>query len=89
MIVLWLLCLAGFSMLSLSMPRYRRVFGLRHLSALAERGLRLSGFAVLLSSLLLVLQRQQRAEDLVTWFGILTMAAILVAMVLAYRQRKS
>ena len=88
MIVLWLLCLAGFSLLSLAMPRYRRLFGLRHLSQRSERGWRLSGFALLLLSFLLVLQRQQLAEDLVTWFGILTMTALLIASVLAYRQRR-
>lgn len=88
MILLWLLCLAGFTLLSLAMPRYRRLFGLRHLSQRSERGWRLSGFALLMLSLLLVLQRQQLAEDLVTWFGILTMAALLVASVLAYRQRR-
>ena len=48
--------------------------------------------ATLISAVLyawnLVLQRQQLAEDLVTWFGILTMAALLVASVLAYRQRR-
>ncbi|MDR6982020.1 hypothetical protein J2X32_000628 [Rheinheimera pacifica] len=88
MIVLWLLCLAGFSLLSLAMPRYRRLFGLRHLSARAERGWRLSGFALLLLSLLLVLQRPQPAEDVITWFGILTITALLVASVLAYRQRR-
>lgn len=88
MTVLWLLCLAGFSLLSLAMPRYRRLFGLRHLSSRAERTWRLSAFALLLLSLLLVLQRQQLAEDLVAWFGILTMAALLVASVLAYRQRR-
>ena len=87
MMLLWLLCLAGFALLSLAMPRYRRLFGLRHLSQRSERIWRLSGFALLLLSLLLVLQRQQLAEDLVTWFGILTMAALLVASVLAYRQR--
>lgn len=89
MMLLWLLCLAGFTLLSLAMPRYRRLFGLRHLSSRAERIWRLSGFALLLLSLLLVLQRQQLAEDLVAWFGILTMAALLVAMLLAYRQHKS
>ncbi|KUM53455.1 DUF3325 family protein [Rheinheimera sp. EpRS3] len=88
MIVLWLLCLASFSLLSLAMPRYRRLFGLRHLSQRSERGWRLSGFALLLLSFLLVLQRQQLAEDLVTWFGILTMTALLIASVLAYRQRR-
>ncbi|HEX5791897.1 MAG TPA: DUF3325 family protein [Rheinheimera sp.] len=87
MMLLWLLCLSGFVLLSLAMPRYRRLFGLRHLSQRSERIWRLSGFALLLLSLLLVLQRQQLAEDLVTWFGILTMAALLVAAVLAYRQR--
>lgn len=87
MMLLWLLCLAGFTLLSLAMPRYRRLFGLRYLSQRAERGWRLSGFALLLLSLLLVLQRRQPAEDLVAWFGILTMAALLVALVLAYRQR--
>jgi hypothetical protein len=88
MILLWLLCLSGFTLLSLSMPRYRRLFGLRHLSQRSERGWRLSGFALLLLSLLLVLQRQRLAEDLVSWFGILTMTALLVASVLAYRQRR-
>ena len=88
MILLWLLCLSGFTLLSLSMPRYRRLFGLRHLSQRSERGWRLSGFALLLLSFLLVLQRQQLAEDLVTWFGILTMTALLIASVLAYRQRR-
>lgn len=89
MIVLWLLCLAGFSLLSLAMPRYRRLFGLCHLSPRAERGWRLSGFALLLLSLLLVLQRRQPAEDLVAWFGILTSAALPVAALLACRQHKS
>jgi hypothetical protein len=88
MIMLWLLCVAGFALLSLAMPRYRRLFGLRQLSQRSERGWRLSGFALLLLSLLLVLQRQHLAEDLVTWFGILTMAALGVASVLAYRQRR-
>lgn len=87
MMLLWLLCLAGFTLLSLAMPRYRRLFGLRHLSQRSEQGWRLSGFALLLLSLLLVLRRRQLAEDLVAWFGILTMAALLVAAVLAYRQR--
>lgn len=89
MILLWLLCLAGFTLLSLAMPRYRRLFGLRHLSQRSERIWRLSGLALLLLSLLLVLQRQQLAEYLITWFGILTMAALLVASVLAYRQRNN
>ena len=78
-----LMCL-GFGVLALSMVKHHRdIVGVR-VSPARQTILRVSGWTLLGFSLVLTLVDRGPSIGLVTWVGLLTVAALLVAISLTY-----
>lgn len=82
------LAFAGFTALCLAMDRHgEQVFGTRRTPAGRRRALQVLGSLLLAGSLALVVGRNGWGLGLVVWTGLLTAAAIPLAMLLCYRPR--
>jgi len=82
------LAFAGFAALSLAMDRHgEQVLGRRGLPAWQRRGLRVAGSALLGGSLTAVVGQHGWGMGLIVWTGLLTAAAMALAMLLCYRPR--
>lgn len=86
--MLWLAfvsSVAGFAALALAMSRHHKQVWRREPSRRRQFLLRLAGWALLLVSLGLCKAHAGWSGGLVWWFGLLTVAALLVAFALAWR----
>lgn len=80
----FLLCGAGFAALSLSMTKYARdVFG-RATTQRERMAFRVAGWTLLALSLWPCIANWGVSIGLVAWFGLATVAVLLVAMALTY-----
>jgi hypothetical protein len=80
-----LLSFAGFAALALSMPKHHRDLFAKNYRLLWEVALRSVGWALLAASLAPAIIGQGVSIGIVLWIGSATVAAIGVAMLLAYR----
>jgi len=79
------LSFAGFAALACSMTKHHRdLFG-KGPSQERERALRLAGWMLLTLSVTPAIVQSGMSIGIVLWFGILTVAAVLVALLLTYR----
>jgi hypothetical protein len=82
------LAYAGFAALCLAMERHHeQVFHSRRIPPWRRRLFQCAGWALLAASLLAAVQGPGWALGLVVWTGLLTAAAMLLAMLLAYAPR--
>lgn len=81
----FLLLLCGFAALALSMPKHHRdLFGCALQPALG-RALRWGGWASLALALVTAITGSGVSVGIVLWFGLATLAALIVAVMLTYR----
>lgn len=81
----FLLCLAGFAGIALSMRKHARdVLGKANTSR-RRLALRIAGWTLLALSLWSCFAAWGVSIGLVAWFGLATVAALLIAMALTYR----
>lgn len=78
---------AGFVVLALAMDRHARQLAGRRLPARARAPLRAGGLLLLLLALRTCVSGWGGAEGLVAWCGVLTLAALLLALTLALPRR--
>lgn len=78
---------AAFVALALAMPRHQEQMLGRELTASAAWGWRLAGVAGLAAALWACLQAWSPSLALAVWLGVLTIAAMLVGWLAAYRPR--
>jgi len=83
----FLLGLAGFAMLSLSMDRHQEKVLRLSLTGTLNRGLQIAGMALLLLALAACMVEQTQSVAAIIWLGLLTFAALCVAALLSYRPR--
>jgi len=82
-----LLSFASFAALALSMPQHHRdLFG-NVPGRSRELRLRGSGWILLTASILPAILDQGISVGIVLWFGVITVSALAVAMLLTYRKR--
>ncbi|MGO2009474.1 DUF3325 domain-containing protein [Vreelandella alkaliphila] len=81
----FLTCVLGLAGLSLAMDRYHRQVADRTPSSVARLWLRGVGVAGLASSFSLCVTASGWGTGMVVWFGMATVAALTVALVLSYR----
>lgn len=81
----FVLTVAGFAALALSMLKHHRDLIGGALSARRRLGYRIAGWALLSTSLVLVLISEGASIGIALWFGLATMAALIVALLLTYR----
>jgi hypothetical protein len=77
--------LCGLAALALAMSRHHKQVWRRDPSPRRRRSLRATGCALLLSGLLLCVERAGWASGLVWWSGLLSIAALLVTLMLSFR----
>ncbi len=81
------LAIAGFACLSMSLAKHHRdVFG-KAPSATAEQGLRVAGWLLLGLSLAASIAAENVVIGIVLWTGLLSGAALIIAMLLTYREK--
>ena len=88
-VVVFALCLAGFTGIALAVERQQEELFGRALSASATRLLRIAGWTGLLMAFAVAVRAQGWAFGSVAWFGHLSLAAgcVFGAMVIRVRQR--
>jgi len=83
----FLLSLAGFAMLSLSMDRHQEKVLRQSLTGTLNHGLKIAGMALLLLALTACMVAQTESVAAIIWLGLLTFAALCVAALLSYWPR--
>ncbi|WP_233010077.1 DUF3325 domain-containing protein [Rheinheimera faecalis] len=84
-VLAWLLCQIAFVLLCQAMPRHAKQIWGKVLSDQQEIIRRRSGFFLLALSLLVLLNKLQLAGAILVWFGLLSLTAITVAIVLTMK----
>lgn len=83
------LAYAGFTGLCLAMERHHeQVFGVRRIPRLRRLGLTSGGWLLLAGSLLPLLTAQGAGAGITLWLGLLTAAALALALLLSYAPRR-
>ena len=83
------LAYAGFTGLCLAMERHHeQVFGVRRIPRLRRLGLTAGGWLLLAGSLLPLLPAQGAGPGITLWLGLLTAAALVLALLLSYAPRR-
>lgn len=81
-----MLTIVGFAALALSMPRhYRDILG-RVPKSRVERAMRWAGWSLLGAGLSAAVASSGLAFGIILWAGLVTVAALFVAIMLAYRE---
>lgn len=86
-LIVLLLCLAGFGLLLIALPRHQQDWMRRKLTAAVSRHCRQAGFAFTGLALLLSVADEGWARGTVIWVGWLTAAAMIVVTVQMNRER--
>lgn len=80
----FVLAVAGFAALALSMPKHHRDLIRGALSPRRKLGHRIAGWALLSTSVVLALIGESTSIGIVLWLGLATLAALIVALMLTY-----
>ena len=83
----FVLSFSGFAALALSMDRHYRDLSGRPPARLRKLALSVAGWSLLCASLVATVAGQGVSIGLTLWFGIITLAALLVALSLTYARR--
>lgn len=82
-----LLCIAGFFALAVAMNRHQRQLGISQVTPITRRLWQATGIGLQTLALLLCMQHAGWAVGVVLWFGYLTLAGVITALLLTWRTR--
>lgn len=86
-LVVLLLSIAGFLVLAAAMSRHQRQLGIARVTPITRRVWQAAGAGLQTLALLLCMRQAGWAVGMVLWFGYLTLAGVITALLFTWRSR--